>query len=145
MNNLERAVAVLAAHSLPAAAAGTMLDNADGAALLALLCNAAAKADPALYIHKAPLLLNAVAQAQQAGVAVWAKPHSFEQGYQVDTCVFIETGLGRMQWHVRKGDPILADMIRLLPYREEGWDGISKQAIARQLAVDWLHQRGIEA
>jgi len=147
----ERAIAlahhaaiVLAAWELPANCGQMMLADAQGAALLALLCNAAAKRDASLYTYKAPFLAHAIEMARRTGWAVWRQAHRFgEQQYNVDTCIWIETALGRMSWHVRSDEPLLTSWLRLLPERDAGWDGVSMQAQAGGLAIRWLAEQGV--
>ena len=132
MHIQDRAIEVLSAWDLPHDP--RFVTDATGSALLALLCNAKAKDVPALYAHKSHLILAALELVNDA----WFKPHTGYGEYPTDTVVFIETAVGRMQFHVRRDDPVLALAIGSLEFNERGWNGVALQPIARQLALEWL-------
>lgn len=125
---------VLQVWGLSASEAERFLSDPDGAAILALLCNAKAKELPELYVYKPVLLRQAVGLAEDW----WKKPHGYGDQYAADTVIFIESGVGRMQFHVRADDPAVADLVARAVYDERGWNGVALQPIAREIAERWL-------
>lgn len=137
------AIATLAAYDVSwVDYAQHMLDDVTGSAILALLCNARAKQDPLMYAYKNHLLLNAADKAIIAGKDVWCKPHAGYGEFPVDTVIFIETDVGRMQFHVMSTNDIISELVANLPYREEGWNGVAMQPLARNLVISWLENNG---
>lgn len=144
MNLSEMAHSVLSANDLPVDLAGYMLNSADGSALLALLCNAAAKENGYLYRYKSSLISHAISMAHLADRDVWKKDHTGYGDYPTDTVIFIKVPFvdgGRMQFHVNSDDRILSSTISRLPYRETGWNGILLQPTARWIAQTWIAQQ----
>lgn len=125
---------VLQAWGLDADEAERFLSDADGAAILALLCNAKAKEQAELYVHKPVLLRRAV----ELSGDWWKKPHGYGEQYAADTVIFIESGVGRMQFHVRSDDPQVADLVAQAVEDGRGWNGVALQPIARQIAEAWM-------
>lgn len=138
-SRLELAAArVLGTCDLDVLERARFLDSPTGAALLALLCNAAAKTFPALYAEKSLLLRHAIALSGDW----WATPHQYGDTYPADTVIYLETLVGRMAFHVKRSDPLLVDVLSTAPTSDRGWDGQSLQSRARELALVWLaHDR----
>lgn len=128
------AIRALVAFDLPVDERLRMLRDPTGAALLALLCNAAAKHDERLYAHKSALIRHAISLASDW----WAKPHPYGEQYAADTVVYIETALARFAFHCKRDDPLLVDVLDSAPYSDRGWGGVRLQEMARELAHQWL-------
>lgn len=124
---------ILAFHGLGWRRADEMLNDPEGAALLALLCNATAKERSVLYTYKSPLIRWAVEHAEDW----WATPHAGYGEYDTDTVIYIQH-YERFSFHVRSTDRYLAELIQDAPRSERGWTGRALQPIARQLAEEWL-------
>ena len=126
----------LAFHQLDYRRADEMLNDSEGATLIALLCNASAKLDPAFYLFKSRLLRWAVEHASDW----WATPQlsAYGEDYETDTVIYIQHGETRFAFHVRASDEHLAALLADAPRSERGWTGRALQPIARQLAADWL-------
>ena len=125
---------ILAAHSLDWRRAEEMLMDPEGAALLALLCNAKAKETPELYVYKNRLIRWAVDLAADW----WAAPHANYGEYETDTVVYIQHGSTQYAFHVSSQDHRLRDILQDPPRSERGWSGIPLQPIAKQLAEEWF-------
>lgn len=125
---------VLAFHALEWRRADELLNDPEGAALLALLCNASAKAEPVFYLFKTRLLRWAIDHAADW----WAAPHIYGDAYDADTCVFIELRRCRLAFHVQSTDEQLRDLLADPPRSDRGWSGVPLQPIARQLVSEWL-------
>ena len=138
--------AILVHWYIPPALLPIFLNNADGLAALALLCNAGTKdwsdrpADPCLYRFKAELVRWA---CEQAG-----RDRSWMDVHDGMTVYFIESGLHldgqplQLAFHFRHGDtlPDLANWPR-----PEGriWRGQRAAARALDIAQAYLCDRGI--
>jgi hypothetical protein len=125
---------VLAYHGLDWHRADEILNDAEGAALLALLCNASAKAEPTFYLFKSRLLRWAINHASDW----WATPHAYGDAYDADTAVYIELRRCRLAFHVSSTDEHLKDILIDPPRSDRGWSGIPLQSVAHQLMADWL-------
>lgn len=128
---------VLAYHGLEWRRADEMLNNPEGAALLTLLCNASAKAEPVFYLFKNRLLRWAIDHASDW----WATPHAYGDAYEADTAIYIELPRCRLAFHVNSRDEHLAPLLLDPPRSERGWSGKPMQPIARQLVSEWLEER----
>ena len=71
-------------------------------------------------------------------------PHTFGDTYEADTVIYIENRVGRFSFHVKSDDPELAGVLMSPPRSERGWSGVSMQARARQIALDWLAEQAAE-
>ena len=76
---------ILHHHHLDTASLPTLLGNADGMTVLALLCNAAAKNEPAFYVYKAGLVATACIMA--------GRDNSYVDVHEDMLVYFIETNL----------------------------------------------------
>ena len=124
--------------------------DGESLALLALLCNQAAKlADvrgdhstaEQLYAYK-PILLRAALSSP--GLIWWAAPHTWGQG---TIALFIELPppVGQIAFHLQDDEPELADLLATAPGAEgQRWDGLPKQAQAGELARAWLARGATE-
>ena len=137
---LTAAQVTLAYHALDWQRAEEMLADPRGAALLALLCNAAAKEAPAMYAFKYTLLRRAIELASDW----WAAPHAYGDAYEADTVIYIENSIGRFSFHVRSSDPQIADLLADAPTSDRGWSGKPLQPIAKQLAQSWINGKIIK-
>lgn len=131
---------VMAYHALDWRQANRMLSHPEGVAILALLCNAAAKEAPVMYQFKSNLIWLALDLASDW----WATPHTYGDTYEADTLIYIENRIGRFAFHVKADDPILAGVVFNAPRSDRGWNGVSMQARARQIALDWLTEQASE-
>lgn len=122
-----------------------LLRSRDGIALLALLCNAAAKRNSALYRHKLTLIRATVARSGRS--EWWIDPHRFDEGYPVAYGIFIETTIGpicdldRVQvvFHITEAD---ARFFRNAPTTNgRTWAGIPLQGRAEEIARAFLEQQ----
>lgn len=155
---------VLAAWALDEHDAATLLGSADGLALLALLCNTAAKQYPTLYQYKA-LLVAAACRATPRHFW-WVDTHRYALATQVGWCnqlnlwwesrfgwylhattmpiIFIETGLPfgddtrQLAFHFRPGDE-LPDLGSAPTANGRMWRKQRAQANVARIAADWLH------
>jgi hypothetical protein len=125
---------VLAYHGLEWRRADEMLNDAEGAALLTLLCNASAKENPTFYLFKNRLLRWAIEHASDW----WAAPHAYGDAYEADTVIYIQHGNQRYSFHVSSTDQHLARLLDNPPRSERGWSGVPLQPIARLLVEEWL-------
>lgn len=121
-----------------------LLRSRDGIALLALLCNAAAKQNPALYRHKLTLVRATVARSKRS--EWWIDPHRFDQGHPVAYGIFIETSIGpildlervQMVFHITEADARFFCNAPTATGRT--WAGIPLQSRAEELALAFLAQ-----
>jgi hypothetical protein len=125
---------------IPAPDADALMGDSTGAAILALLANAGAKAVPAgpqataRYVIKTYLLRRAIRMARDW----WAAPHAYGDSGYADTVVYIETPIARFSYHCKRDDPQLADLLVDHPTSTRGWSGAPLQPVAAQLAATWL-------
>ena len=143
---IEAATAVLRVWGLEPFEKQFVADG-ESIALLALLCNQAAKlADvrgdhstaKQLY-HSKPILLRAALTSP--GLVWWAAPHTWGRG---TIALFIELPppVGQIAFHLDGDEPELADLLAAAPEAEgRRWDGLPKQARAGELARAWLARR----
>ena len=124
---------VLAYHDLDWQRYDEMLNDPEGAALLALLCNAAAKERQLFYRYKYRLIAWAVEQAADW----WAAPAAPYGEYATDTVIYIQHS-ERYAFHVESTNEHMAGLLIDPPRSERGWSGRALQPIARQLAAEWL-------
>jgi len=157
--------AVLAAWNIDERHAAVLLGSADGLALLALLCNAAAKQNPNLYQYKAQLVAAACRATPRN--RWWIDQHRFAIATPVGwfnrlnlwwesrfgwylaattmPIVFIETGVPfdgdtlQLAFHFRPGDD-LPDLGNAPTAQGRHWRKQRAQARAAQIAADWLTQ-----
>lgn len=149
-----RAHAILAAWEIQAGPDDFLTDwTGDGTAIMALLANAGAKflnrVD--LYEHKDPILRYAIIQLRKAGGRWWAAPHAGYvspyphpdggRPYEVDTVIYLKTGVGQMSFHVASSSRILGPLIASAPTSSEGWNGVAMQPIAKEIALTYLQNR----
>jgi hypothetical protein len=155
----------MAAWSLDERHTAALLGSADGLALLALLCNAAAKSNPNLYQFKA-LLVAAACRATPRN-RWWVDSHRYALATPVGWCnrlnlwwesrfgwylyattmpiVFIETGLpfegGTLQisFHFRPGDE-LPDVGNAPSANGRTWRKQRAQANAAHIAQQWIEK-----
>ena len=154
---------VMAAWAIDERHTANLLGSADGLALLALLCNAAAKQHPYLY-HLKALLVAAACRATPRN-CWWVDRHRYAIVTQVGwfdqlnlwwharfgwylyaismPIIFIETGLPfagdtlQLAFHFRPGDE-LPDVGNAPTANGRTWRGQRAQANAGQIATDWL-------
>jgi len=157
--------AVLAAWSHNERHTAALLGSTDGLALLALLCNAAAKNHSTLYQYKA-LLVSASCRATPRN-RWWVDSHRYAVATQVGwfdrlnrwwesrfggylyatsmLIIFIETGQPfagdtlQLAFHFRPGDE-LPDVGNAPPANGRMWRGQRAQAQAAQIAQQWIEQ-----
>jgi hypothetical protein len=97
------------------------LQSLDGKALLAHLCNAAAKEfNPSFYEYKSDLIFQAIEGNPQA--------------WQEDGIVYVETPVGQVSFHVFEGEDD-----DLPPAHGRVWCGLPNQWKARSMALGWLY------
>jgi hypothetical protein len=121
--------------------------DGESLALLALLCNQAAKLADArgdqavaqqLYAAK-PILLRAALQSP--GLVWWAAPHTWGRG-TIALFVELPPPVGQIAFHLQGDEPELADLFAAVPTADgRRWDGLPKQSRAGELARAWLAQR----
>jgi hypothetical protein len=137
--------AVLAAWQIDPSRADRFFSSSDGLALLALLCNAAAKQHPNLYGFKSALV--AAACRATPNDRWWADTHQYGESDQEQMPVYlIETGLPfagetlQLAFHFRPGDE-LPDVGNAPTANGRKWRGQRAQANAAQILVDWLNSQ----
>ena len=145
----EAATAVLTVWGLEPCHAQFIADG-ESLALLALLCNQAAKLADArgdhstaerLYAIK-PVLLRAALQFPD--LDWWAAPHAWGRTTTVLFMTLPEP-VGQIAFHIDDDEPLLADLIANAPAAEgRRWDGLPKQQRAGELARQWLAARSPE-
>jgi hypothetical protein len=122
-----------------------LLCSRDGVALLALLCNAAAKRTPTLYRHKAFLIHAAVIRSRRSDW--WIDTHVTRPGDVPRSVLLLDTTIGpildlehvQLSFHLQQRD--LVRFFRHAPTAQgRRWMGIPLQPRAEALTLAWLNR-----
>lgn len=141
---------LLCYHALPPSALPLLCASADGRAILALLANSAAKAEPDYYWLKAPLVTAACRAAGRQ--RSWVDAHAYRRVgsgfdphwqavYYVETTIPAPSG---DTWQLAFHFPAAAVLPRLRRWpRANGrhWRGQHAQAAARTIALSYLEDK----
>ncbi len=122
-----------------------LLCSRDGVALLALLCNAAAKHRPTLYRHKAFLIHAAVVRSRRRDW--WIDTHATAPGAAPRPILLLNTTIGpildlervQLSFHLHQRD--VARFFRHAPAAQgRRWMGVPLQPHIEALALAWLNR-----
>jgi hypothetical protein len=122
-----------------------LLCSRDGVALLALLCNAAAKRTPTLYRHKAFLIHAAVMRSRRSDW--WIDTYTAGLDKTPRSVLLLDTTIGpildlehvQLSFHVQQRD--LVRFFRRAPTAQgRHWKGVPLQPHAEALALAWLNR-----
>jgi hypothetical protein len=138
--------AVLTVWQIDPSQADRFFSSSDGLALLALLCNTAAKQHPNLYGFKSALV--AAACRATPNDCWWVDTHEYGEGEHAQQMpvYFIETGIVfehdplQLAFHFRSGDD-LPDVVNAPTANGRRWRGQRAQANATQILADWLNSQ----